>query len=929
MNGARKIVTWIANPGINAWATYKGIAQVCGLAVRAMPRLLNGRCGSLLAIAALPLVQFADAAAAPEQAEMEPNDSRDKANHVAIPVTINGVLEKPGDVDYFSFEAQAGQTLVFDVAARSIKSKAVPRLTLYDSGGKLLSDKSQTDVNSDPLVAYKFAAAGRYVVRIDDRMMAGGKENRYRLSIGPFPYVLGCFPLSVPASAATEVELIGDNIPPGTKVKIQAAAPGEITVPIDAAKFRSRGEIKVIVSDLPEAIATAANDSPDKATPIAAPGSACGRIHAHPAGQPAEANFYRFESKAAQQWIIETDAARRGSPIDTRIDVLGADGRPIERLLLQAVRDSYINFKPINSGSSQPRLKNWEEMELNQFVYIGGEVCKLYRAPQGPDSDFLVYTNLAGLRRPYFDTTATDHPNFEPVYVVEPHPPGTALPQSGLPVFPIYYSNDDDSERKLGRDSRLLFTAPADGSYLVRVVDVRGAGGDRYVYRLTVREPKPDFQVTLSGADPTINAGSGKRFKLTVDRLDYFDGEIRVDIAGLPPGFIATTPIVIQAGHLEAAGVIDALDGAPQPTEQNRAMSKVTATAQIAGREVTRPVNSLGQIKLAAKPKLLVYLTPSDSSRTIAKTAAKPQAARWIALDPTSAVSKAGATLTRQNDKSLLAGGANPDKDSYTVVAPTDARHIRAVRLEVLGDKSLPAGSPGRADGNGNFVLTEVRLTAASKDDFAKAEPVAIASAAADYAQPGDEAPRMIDGDGGTGWAIAINDPEHGWPVKRNGDNPAHTATFELKQPIDYAEGTILTFTLDQTSGNPRHNLGRFRLSVLADGPAELEYPRPQEVTIAPGGTAICKLRVERRGIKERLEFDVDNLPHGVIVDNIGLNGILIPEGQTEQTLYLNAARWVPETDRLFYAVAKAEGEQASLPVLLHVRKPSSVAQGK
>jgi hypothetical protein len=283
--------------------------------------------------------------------------------------------------------------------------------------------------------------------------------------------------------------------------------------------------------------------------------------------------------------------------------------------------------------------------------------------------------------------------------------------------------------------------------------------------------------------------------------------------------------------------------------------------------------------------------------------------------------------LTKQADKSLLAGGANPDKDSYTIIAPTDARNIRAIRLEALGDKSLPAGAPGRADGNGNFVLTDFRVTAAPKNDFARAEPVSIASAIADHAQPGHEASRMIDGDPATGWAIATNDPEHGWPVPRKGDDPSHSATFQLQQPIGFAEGTILTFTLDQTSANPRHNLGRFRLSVLADTSPDLEYPQPAEVTIAPGGSAICKLRVERRGIKDRLEFDVDNLPHGVIVDNIGLNGILIPAGQNEQTLYLAAASWVPETDRLFFAVAKADGEQASLPVLLHVRKPSGLAR--
>ena len=63
-------------------------------------------------------------------------------------------------------------------------------------------------------------------------------------------------------------------------------------------------------------------------------------------------------------------------------------------------------------------------------------------------------------------------------------------------------------------------------------------------------------------------------------------------------------------------------------------------------------------------------------------------------------------------------------------------------------------------------------------------------------------------------------------------------------------------------------------------------------------------MRVERNGFKDRVQFDVDNLPHGVIVDNIGLNGVLIPEGQTERQIFLKAAPWVPETSRPFHAVA-------------------------
>ena len=69
------------------------------------------------------------------------------------------------------------------------------------------------------------------------------------------------------------------------------------------------------------------------------------------------------------------------------------------------------------------------------------------------------------------------------------------------------------------------------------------------------------------------------------------------------------------------------------------------------------------------------------------------------------------------------------------------------------------------------------------------------------------------------------------------------------------------------------------------------------------------------------VSFDVENLPHGVIVADIGLNGVLIPEGQTERQIFLQCDAWVPETDRLCHAKAREAGNPTSLPVLVHVRK--------
>ena len=64
-----------------------------------------------------------------------------------------------------------------------------------------------------------------------------------------------------------------------------------------------------------------------------------------------------------------------------------------------------------------------------------------------------------------------------------------------------------------------------------------------------------------------------------------------------------------------------------------------------------------------------------------------------------------------------------------------------------------------------------------------------------------------------------------------------------------------------------------------------------------------------------------------MIVDNIGLNGILIPAKETSRELFLSAADFVPETDRNCYAEAKAArggtspSPQASPPLMLHVRR--------
>ncbi|HEY1049399.1 MAG TPA: hypothetical protein VGE39_06580, partial [Prosthecobacter sp.] len=74
-------------------------------------------------------------------------------------------------------------------------------------------------------------------------------------------------------------------------------------------------------------------------------------------------------------------------------------------------------------------------------------------------------------------------------------------------------------------------------------------------------------------------------------------------------------------------------------------------------------------------------------------------------------------------------------------------------------------------------------------------------------------------------------------------------------------------------------------------------------------------------------------LPHGVIIDDIGLNGVQIRDGENERPIFFRAAKWVQDQDKLCHAAissARAEhdsaGLQTSLPVLLKIRKSAGVA---
>ncbi len=436
-------------------------------------------------------------------------------------------------------------------------------------------------------------------------------------------------------------------------------------------------------------------------------------------GDAGDCDLYRFTAKAGQRWIFEVSAARNGSPLDSRVEILDENGRPVLQTRLQATRESYLTFRGKDSSTSDDfRVHNWEDMELNEYLYTEGEIVKLWLYPRGPDSGFKVYPGF-GARFTYFNSTPTAHALGTPAYIVrelvgeeEPLP-------NGLPVFDMFAENDDDGLRRHGKDSRLVFTVPRDGNYIAKIRDARDFGGSDFHYQLDVRTPRPDFEIKVGGNKLKMPVGVGREWQITATRLDGLSGPIAVELQGLPEGFLATNPLVIESEQLVAYGTI--------------------------------------------------FATPA-------------------ALE------------------------ANRNED----------------------------GTP-----KSRFDVT---LIARSEHERQKIE---------------------------------------------------HQLTEKLEVELDTT--AELNFK-------------------LLDATADREI---DEITIRPGQTVSARIRLDRAGTSGPISFGREdsgrNLPHGTIVDNIGLNGLLIPDGMTEREFFITASRWLPPQRRQFHLRCESKGNATSRPIWLNV----------
>jgi hypothetical protein len=238
----------------------------------------------------------------------------------------------------------------------------------------------------------------------------------------------------------------------------------------------------------------------------------------------------------------------------------------------------------------------------------------------------------------------------------------------------------------------------------------------------------------------------------------------------------------------------------------------------------------------------------------------------WQAAAPRDATSNMGAEFAVEPDQSIRVSGPTA-KGKYVVMLESSLPQITGVMLEALPDEKLPSGGPGRA-ADGNFVLSEVRVTVAPRNDPLATQAVVLRNPASSFNQDGFPVQNAIDGNLETGWAISPRKAER------------LVASFEFRGQVGYEGGTRLFVELDQQHGGGDYTLGRFRLSVTGSS-APVSWQQPDlPVDVA----AILRLPADQRSPRQQaiirdfhrtLDSEYTSLEHAVdLVSNQRLVGL-------------------------------------------------------
>ncbi len=450
---------------------------------------------------------------------------------VQLPATLVGTIATTGEKHSYQFDGKAGEEIVFVVEASALGSKLASMLALSDQSGQVLATSGQNANSLDAELHFKIAQPGKYTIT-------------------------------------------GVNLGGATSLKIQPAASvdGWMTVPLDAidGKLRPVNEVRIAVGNEPEISEQEPNDSIAQAQTISLPVAINGRIDSgnHPGGSP-DQDYFRFHANQGQKLSIDVAAARLGSPLDSVIEILDAQGKAVPRATVRCLNETTTTLSDKDSRTSGIRLLSTSGLREGDYIMVGDELDRIDFIPDQPDADTILKA-MGDIRIAYLGTSPDVRAVNTPVYKAQVLAPDADVPSNGLPVYRLTWRNDDGGPG-YGADSKLDFVAPSEGDYYLHLKDVRNLEGSDFAYQLTIRDESPDFRLRAEPANPNIPRGGSIPVTVSLDAIRGFEGPIEVTVKGLPHA-VTAGPAIIAAGQTSTVLVLTAapdaaLDEHPAPIQ--------------------------------------------------------------------------------------------------------------------------------------------------------------------------------------------------------------------------------------------------------------------------------------------------------------------------------------------------------------------------
>jgi hypothetical protein len=571
------------------------------------------------------------------EADDKANDQIAGAQVLSIPVTATGSIGKSEDVDWYAFEAAAGQRVTIRAWGNRLENKIHdlqmhfdPILLLHDGNGRELAADDNHDF-ADPMLSYECKEAGRYLLQIRDTTYAGNANWTYVLEVTSGPYATSVFPLAVNPGATATLRAEGANFDPEQTIVVDVpdGTPRGPWLTSLATKQGPTLAVPLVVTALP--VVREESDAPAEpaqAQPLAIPAAMSGRL-----GAGGDIDEYRIEAKKGQIYAFEVIARRAGAATDPVLRILNDKGGTLAEADDTFGKDPRLEWTAPADGPFVVQVADLHSRGGAEFGYVLEAeaarpdfvlTCDPDKLNVGPDGRVPVFVQVTR-RNGFSGPVRLDWDGLPEGVTASPLVIGASMTQGVMIISAAHEVMPAAALVSLRGKAET-----ADGP-IVRSAspkqEIYMPGGGRGVYgvntlALTVTDPS-DITVEAKPETITLTPGGSATIDVTVTRRKDFDKGVNLAVIlshlggvhgnPLPPGVtVADSGNKTLLGPTETAGKIvlrAAANAAPCEDVPIVVMGHVS-------------INFVVKTAYASKP-IAVSVVPKDRDRSSATDQAK------------------------------------------------------------------------------------------------------------------------------------------------------------------------------------------------------------------------------------------------------------------------------------------------------------------